>query len=109
MAFMAGYRLLPGHSVFYTPLAQQCRLYALSRFPHRATGFGRDPRGNVSRRSQLDPTSASDGHVWTPSGYGEKTSEDHSQHWGQSVHPTVDPKVGLERLLVNNDELVVTR
>lgn len=108
-AFMAGYRLLPRHTVFYPPLAQQCRLYALSRFPHRATGFGRDSRGNVSRRSKLDPPSASEGHMWTPSDYEEKTPEDHSQHWKQRVPPTVDHMAGLERLLVNNNELVVTR
>jgi hypothetical protein len=106
-AFMAGYRLLPRRSSFCTPLAQQCRLYALSRFPHRTTGFGRNSRGNLSRRSQSDPPS--EDHLWTSSDNEEKTSEDHSRRSRQSIHPTVDSEAALKGLLVNNDELVVTR
>ena len=98
---MAGYRLLPRR----TPLAQQCRLYALSRFPHRATGFGRTSRGNLLRRSQSDPPISEDPLL----SYEEKISKDHSQRWRQSVYPTSDPEAGLKGLLVNNDELVVTR
>ena len=106
-AFMASYRLLPRHPSFCTPLAQQCRLYALSRFPHRTTGFGRNSRGNLSRRSQSDPPL--EDRLWTSSNYEEKTSEDHSQRSRKSVHPTADPEAALKGLLVNNDELVVTR
>ncbi|KAF8123970.1 Scramblase-domain-containing protein [Boletus edulis] len=106
-AFVTGYRLFPRQ--FCTPLAQQCRLYALSRFPIRTTGFGRNPKGSLSRRSQSDPPS--EDRRWTSSDYEEKPSEEDSQRWRQStvVHPTADPDAGLRHLLVNNDELIVTR
>lgn len=106
-AFIMGHRLLPRYTSFCTPLAQQRRLYALSRFPHRTTGFGRNSRGNMSRRSQSDPPS--EDRLWTSSDYEEKPSVDHSQLWRQSIHPTTDSEAGLKRLLVDNDELVVTR
>lgn len=105
--FIMGHRLLSGHTSSCTPLAQQCRLYALSRFPHRTTGFGRNSRGNMSRRSQSDPPS--EDRLWTSSDSEEKPSVDHSQLWRQSMRSTADPEAGLKRLLVKNDELVVTR
>ncbi|KAN0075268.1 Scramblase domain containing protein [Tylopilus felleus] len=106
-ALITVYRLLPRYSYFCTPLAQQCRLYALSRFPRRPTGFGRNPRGNVSHRPQSHPPPEE--RLWTSPNYQEKPSEDDSQRWREGVHPTADSEEGLKRLLVNNDELVVTR
>ncbi|KAG6371393.1 Scramblase-domain-containing protein [Boletus reticuloceps] len=106
-AFVTGYRVFPRQ--FCTPLVQQCRLYALSRFPNRTTGFGRNSKGSLSRRSQSDPPS--EDRRRTSSDYEEKLSEEDSQRRRQStvVHPTADPGAGLRHLLVNNDELIVTR
>ncbi|KAG8217391.1 Scramblase [Butyriboletus roseoflavus] len=61
----------------------------------------------MSRRSQSDPPS--EDRLWTLSDYEEKPFVDHSQLWRQSIHSTAEPVAGLKHLLVNNDELVVTR
>ena len=102
-----GHRLLPRQLSFRTPSAQQCRLYAFSRFPHRTTGFGRDSRGNKSRR--LQPDYPSKHHPWTSPNNGGKPFVDNPPLWEQKIRPTADSEAGLKRLLVNNDDLVVTR
>jgi hypothetical protein len=106
-AFIMSCRLLPGHLSFSAPLAQQCRFYALSRFPQRTTGFGRNSRGNMLRRSQSDPLS--EDHLRISSDHEEEPFADYSQGWKQSIRSTANPEAALKRLLANNDELVVTR
>lgn len=97
----------PGRLSFCAPLAQQCRFYALPRFPQRNPGFGRNHRGNMLRRSQSDPSS--EDRLRTSSDYEEKPIADHSEGWKQGIRPTANSEVVLKRLLANNDELVITR
>ncbi|KAH7889834.1 Scramblase-domain-containing protein [Phlebopus sp. FC_14] len=82
-------------------IIQHQRTYALSRFPLRSTGFGRSRRRSPRQSGHEDKTEFE---------YGERHTFDDSQFWGASAcRPTGDPEVGLKRLLLTTDTLVVTR
>lgn len=81
------------------------RTYALSRFPERNTGSSRQrPRVTSKAGLKKGPLDNED-----PS-YEERPSSQESPLWAESQRgPFSDPKEGLKRLLLGNDELVVTR
>ncbi|KAF9239583.1 Scramblase-domain-containing protein [Melanogaster broomeanus] len=91
-------------------LTQQHRLYALSRFPQRSTGFGRPSTARSNNSSRSLRESYCEDKSRTTFDYEKQPSVDQSQLWQTSMRrPTSDPEIGLKRLLLNNDELVVTR
>ena len=95
---------LPRYRPALRPLLAS-RSYALSRFPERNTGSSRQrPRFTARDRSGNRPFGYED------SSYEERPSSEESPLWGESQRgPFSDPEEGLKRLLLYNDELVVTR
>ncbi|KAI0831471.1 Scramblase-domain-containing protein [Trametes gibbosa] len=107
-------------------ISLQCtRAYALSRFERPRPGVGRE-RPKVSPRKRGEQPSEStpepppqESSSWpfqnASSGGGpfareDKPSADHSPLWEGSVRaPASNPEEGLQRLLMNNDKLIVTR
>ena len=83
-----------------------CRTYAHSRFTERGPGSSRTrdrpqriPTDKVRRDDPLNDA-----------GHEEKPSADESDLWQASMRPPAsDPEEGLTRLLMDNDELIVTR
>ncbi|KAH8106761.1 Scramblase-domain-containing protein [Cristinia sonorae] len=84
-------------------LPSQRRTYALSRFEQRSPGSGR-VRPVVSSKLTRPSTRAEA----TPS--EDKPSIEESELWETSQRPPAsDPEEGLRRLLMENDQLIVTR
>ncbi|KAH7929793.1 Scramblase-domain-containing protein [Leucogyrophana mollusca] len=90
------------------PLSFPSRGYALSRFPDRRTGFGRtagrrSAREDVFQKIPQQPWESTFSHE-------QHSSVDESQLWGSSQRPPASsPEEGLQRLLLKNDMLVITR
>lgn len=83
----------------------QCRTYALSRFPDRkAPGAG---RARISPIRMLPRETASGtGNIE----YEEQPSHAESHLWETSGRsPTSNPEEGLKRLLLQNENLIITR
>ncbi|KAI0957426.1 hypothetical protein AcW1_005822 [Taiwanofungus camphoratus] len=86
-----------------------CRTYTLSRFPERVPGGGRlrpkvTPRNAGSRQ---EPDSSNSFNAFS---HEERPPFEQSPLWEASQRiPLSDPEVGLKRLLLSNDQLVVTR
>ena len=96
---------LPRYRPALRPLLASRRTYALSRFPERNTGSSRQrPRITARERPEIRPFKDED-----PT-YEERPSSEASPLWDESQRgPFSDPEEGLKRLLLYNDELVVTR
>lgn len=81
------------------------RTYALSRFPERNTGSSRQRRRVTARERSSKESSENE-----TTSYEERPSSAESLLWVESQRgPFSDPEDGLKRLLLGNDELVVTR
>ncbi|KAH7909250.1 Scramblase-domain-containing protein [Hygrophoropsis aurantiaca] len=96
---------LASSSILRRPLPQNSiRSYALSRFPDRGTGFGR----NANRKSARESKGSSNQN--SPLNYEEESSAEASQLWESSQRsPASNPEEALQRLLMRNDTLVITR
>jgi hypothetical protein len=92
-------------SVFRSLLSGQHRSYALSRFPERNPGVSRKSRRSAAPRSSswTEPLQHSQ-HEDRPSAVQSGLWEEASQRT-----PAGDPKKGLDRLLLQNETLVITR
>ena len=95
---------LPRYRPTLRPLLAS-RAYALSRFPERNTGSSRQ-RPRITGRER----SGNRAFEYEKSTYEERPSSEESPLWGESQRgPFSDPEEGLKRLLLYNEELVVTR
>ena len=102
------FRLLPHTprqpSLLFRPAVIPHRAYALSRFPERRPGVGRNrwPVQNGTNRKQAD-----EHHEFEAE---PEPSAEESPLWAASQRPpSDDPEEGMRRLFLSNETLVVTR
>lgn len=90
--------------LLHRPTAVSYRAYALSRFPERRPGVGRNrwPTQNGTDRKQADERHEFEAEP--------EPSAEESPLWAASQRPpSDDPEEGIRRLLLSNETLVVTR
>ncbi|CAL1704975.1 unnamed protein product [Somion occarium] len=91
------------------PVCNQIRTYALSRFEERRAGVGRT-RPKITPRSTLsEKQGIPEDDAFKSSGF-DKSSDESSPLWEASQRPPVNnPEEGLRTLLMQNDQLIITR
>lgn len=82
------------------------RTYALSRFEKSRPGVGRE-RPKLTHRQRSEDNPRTDGSRFS---HEDRPSAEKSPLWEQTARsPANNPEEGLQRLLMENDRLVVTR
>ena len=91
------------------------RNYARSRYPERNPGVGRsrdNPERLLNNRRTQDDTQQQqeEGAFWSPFRQEQQPSVEDSPLWESSQRPpSSNPQEGLQKLLLENNTLVVTR